>query len=100
MELLGTGKPNEKIIKYKNPTSVTRVFTRIRDRLGLNICFHDLRHYYASIGAVLEIPDNYLSDFGGRKRGSGVMKEVYQNSIKEKTKEYSDKMASHFNNLL
>ena len=100
IELLGTGEPSEKIIKYKNPTSVTRVFTRIRDRLGINICFHDLRHYYASIGAVLGIPDNYLSDFGGWKRGSSVMKEVYQNSMKDMSEEYADKMNKYFDDMM
>ena len=100
MELLGTGEPDERIIKYKNPTSVTRVFTRIRDRLKMDICFHDLRHYYASIGAVLGIPDNYLSDFGGWKRGSGVMKEVYQNTIKTQEDEYRKRITDYFDDLL
>lgn len=100
-DILGTGKPSERIIKYKNPTSITRVFTRIRDRLGMNIRFHDLRHYYASIGVILGCSDIFLAETGGWVHGSNsVMKKVYQNSIKEKTKEYSDKMASHFNNLL
>lgn len=100
LKLLGSGEKSERIIKYKNPTSVTRVFTRIRDSLGLNVCFHDLRHYYASIGAVLGIPDNYLADFGGWKRGSNVMKSVYQNSIKDKSESYAEKMAEHFNKLI
>lgn len=100
MELLGSGKPDENIIKYKNPTSVTRVFTRIRDRLGINICFHDLRHYYASIGAILGIPDNYLSDFGGWKRGSNVMKEIYQNSIQPEKEKYRKTMTDYFDDIL
>ena len=100
LDLLGAGRKSDNVIKYKNPTSVTRVFTRIRDRLGLKICFHDLRHYYASIGAVLGIPDNYLADFGGWKRGSNVMKSVYQNNIKDMSASYAEKMANHFDNLI
>lgn len=98
--LLGSGEKSEHIIKYKNPTSITRTFTKLRDRLGISVRFHDLRHYYASIGAVLGIPDNYLSDFGGWKRGSGVMKEVYQNSITSEAEEYSNKMKKHFDGLI
>ena len=100
LDLLGSGNPDERIIKYKNPTSITRVFTRIRDRLGLTISFHDLRHYFASIGAVLGIPDNYLSDFGGWKRGSSVMKEVYQNNIVSMSEHYAKKMTDHFDNVI
>ena len=100
LDLLGDGKPDERIIKYKNPTSITRVFTRIRDKLGLSISFHDLRHYFASIGAVLGVPDNYLSDFGGWKRGSSVMKEVYQNNIVSMSDHYAKKMSDHFNKVI
>lgn len=100
LDLIGQGDKSAPVIKYKNPTSVTRVFTRIRDRLGLTICFHDLRHYYASIGAVLGIPDTYLSDFGGWKRGSSVMKEVYQNNITSMSDYYQRKMANHFEGII
>jgi integrase len=100
LELIGQGRKSDPIIKYKNPTSITRVFTRVRDRLGLDICFHDLRHYYASIGAVLGIPDTYLSDFGGWRRGSSVMKEVYQNNITSMSDYYARKMAEHFDDVI
>lgn len=100
LELIGTGEKGENIIKYKNPTSVTRVFTRIRDRLGINICFHDLRHYYATIGAVLGVPQSFLEKMGGWAKGSNTMQRVYQGTISELEEEYSKKMANHFNSLL
>ena len=100
IELLGTGNKNEKIIKYANPGSITQGFTKLRNRMGLNVHFHQLRIYFCSIGAVLGIPTNYLEDFGGWRRGSNVMKQVYQNSIENKSKEYSDIMRDHFKKLL
>lgn len=100
VKLLGTGKPDEKIISYSNPGSITQCFTKLRNRIGINVRFHDLRHYFASIGAVLGIPDTYLSDFGGWKRGSSVMKEVYQNNMASKTDYYSDKMNKHFDKMI
>ena len=100
IELLGTGEPDERIVKYANPGSITECFTKLRNRLGINIRFHDLRHFYASIGAVLGIPDNYLSDFGGWRRGSSVMKEVYQNNIIQMSELYAHKMKKYFDGLL
>lgn len=89
-----------KLVKYANPSSISKCFTKLRDKLGISIRFHDLRHYYASIGAVLGIPDNYLADFGGWRRGSGVMKEIYQNNITSMSELYARKMAGHFNDVI
>jgi len=100
LDLIGTGEKEENIINYKNPTSVTRVFTRIRDRLGINICFHDLRHYYATIGAVLGVPQSFLEKMGGWAKGSNTMQRVYQGTTEELENEYNRKMADHFNGLL
>lgn len=100
LDIIGTGAKKENIIKYKNPTSVTRVFTRIRDRLGVDICFHDLRHYYATIGAVLGVPQSFLEKMGGWAKGSNTMQRVYQGTISELEEEYNKKMANHFNGLL
>ena len=100
IRLIPKGDPDEYIIKAI-PNTITRWFTNLCKRQDLTgIRFHDLRHYYASIAAVLGIPDVYLSDFGGWKRGSGVMKEIYQNIIDSASKEYSDRMAEHFSNLV
>ena len=93
-------KKSGRLVKYQNPGSITQCFVKLRKRVDVNIRFHDLRHYYASIGAVLGIPDNYLADFGGWKRGSGVMKEVYQNNITSMSELYARKMADHFSKMI
>lgn len=100
VELLGNGDPNEKIVKYANPSSISKCFIKLRDKIGVSVRFHDLRHYFASIGAVLGVPDNYLSDFGGWRRGSSVMKEVYQNNIVPISEAYSKKMRNYFDKLM
>lgn len=99
IQLIGKGEKGTRIID-KNPNSVTLAFIRLRNRLNIDIRFHDLRHYFASIGAVLNIPDIYLASFGGWRIGSGVMKEVYQNRIMGQIAEYSDTMISHFADVL
>ena len=100
LALIGKGSTDEKVVKLI-PSSVTREFCRLRDRLGLKeIRFHDLRHYYASIGAILGIPDTYLASFGGWRNDSPVMKQVYKNRIIKIEDVYREKMNEHFSELL
>lgn len=97
--LLGTGAPSDRIVPIL-PSTVTYEFTKIRNRLGTSLRFHDLRHYFASIGAVMGVPDTYLAAFGGWRPGSRVMKEVYQNKIIPISEQYARKMGSHFDEIL
>lgn len=100
VKLLGSGAPDQSLVGWSTPNALSDSYNRLRRRLGVSIRFHDLRHYFASIGAVLGIPDVYLSDFGGWKRGSSIMKEVYQNNIKSLSDFYSDKMSDHFEEIM
>lgn len=100
IDLLGEGDPEEYIVKYSIPNSVSNRFNTLRKKLGIDIRFHDLRHYYASIGAVLNIPDTYLSGFGGWSQNSSVMKSVYQNKIIPIQNAYAEKMANHFKSVI
>lgn len=101
IELLGSGDPDEYIVKYAIPNTVSNRFNKLRHKLGIEgIRFHDLRHYYASIGAVLGVPDTYLSDFGGWSRNSSVMKEIYQNKIVPISEIYAKKMTDHFKGVI
>lgn len=100
IDLIGGGVDDGFIVSI-DPDKVTHRFMRLRDKLGMpDVRFHDLRHYYASIGAVLGIPDTYLSAFGGWSIGSGVMKTVYQNQIANAAQAYSDAMNDHFSGLI
>lgn len=99
VRLIGKGEPNEFIVKA-TPGAVTGAFIRLRNKIGSGIRFHDLRHYYASVGAVLGVPDIYLSDFGGWRRGSGVMKSVYQSVMVSVSDGYANRMKEHFANLI
>lgn len=99
VDLLGAGDPNEFIIKY-NPNTISKMFIKLRNRLGIEVRFHDLRHYYASIGAALNIPDIYVADFGGWRHDSTVMKSVYQGNISSISDGYSKQMNDYFDGLL
>ena len=99
IEMLGHGEDDEYVLGIK-PYTITKGFIRLRNSLGMSIRFHDLRHYYASIGAALGIPDIYMSDFGGWRRGSPVLKETYQNVIEDMSEKYSKQLNNHFDNML
>lgn len=99
LELIGTGDPSERVVPI-TPDTITECFGRLRDHLGINIRFHDLRHYFASIAAVLNIPDAYTETMGGWRPGSRVMKNVYQNIIQPEADRYAEAMSDHFDNLL
>lgn len=89
IELLGEGENDEFIIKVK-PSTITSDFINLRNRLGLECRFHDLRHYAASIMHALNIPDVYIMEKGGWSSDS-VLKSVYRNSLSDK--------ASHFTSI-
>lgn len=99
IDLLGDGVDDDYIISI-NPGRVSDRFIKLRTRLGLNVRFHDMRHYYASIGAVIGVPDFFLSQFGGWRSDSPVMKTVYQNVISTEAEKYVNKMVSHFENVI
>ena len=98
MELIGTGEGR---IIPTTPNTILKQFIKLRDKLGLSIRFHDLRHFFASTGVVLNIPELYLADMGGWERGgNSAMKSIYQNNIASMSEYYGRKMASHMDGLL
>lgn len=98
--LIGDGMDDDYIIGI-SPSRVSDRFIKLCKRLGIdNVRFHDLRHYYASIGAVLGVPDTYLSSFGGWRSDSPVMKTIYQGTIEDQTAIYASAMTAHFSNLM
>lgn len=84
------------------PNTISKEFIKLRNKLGLAVRFHDLRHYFASTAAILQIPDIYTADMGGwsRAANSSVMKSVYQNNIKSMSDYYADKIADHIGSVL
>ena len=84
-----------------SPDTLTNKFGYLKQKLGLDFRFHDLRHYFASTAAVLQIPDIYTADMGGWSRAGNapVMKSVYQNNIKSMSEYYAEKLEKHLQNL-
>ena len=99
IDLIGDGDPDDFVIdRYTG--SITAMFEDLCKSLKITgVRFHDLRAYYASVGAVT-IPDTYLARFGGWSKSSSVMKDIYQREIENKTEQYADMMTSHFSDLI
>lgn len=96
INFIGEGNPDDYIVGWM-PGTISKRFYDLKKELGIEVRFHDLRHYYASVGAgILGIPDSYLADFGGWEPNGTVMKNVYQNKIVSIEDEYIKKMNDYF----
>lgn len=98
---LGDGNPDEFIIKY-NPNTISKMFIKLRKRADVRpeIRLHDMRHYYASVGAKLNIPNIYLARMGGWDPESPIMEKVYQGVFDKEEAEYREKMSNQFYNFV
>lgn len=100
IDFIGTGDPEDYIVGWK-PGTISKRFYELKKRLGIEIRFHDLRHYYASVAAgIVKIPDIYTASFGGWAPSGTTMKSVYQNRIVSVEDMYADKMNEYFGNLV
>ena len=97
---LGDGQPDEFIIKY-NPNTISKMFIKLKKRANVNIDIrlHDMRHYFASVGAKLGIPSLYLARMGGWDPDSPIMKKVYQGTFEEEEAQYRQEMSNQFYNF-
>jgi len=93
---IGTGKGRILLI---NPNSLTQAFKRLRDSLGIECRFHDLRHYAASIMHAIGIPDQYIMERGGWSSDS-ILKSVYRNILNDKKNEFTDMTNNYMSKLL
>lgn len=87
IDLLPFSSDPESFVFNLSPTAITRRFEKLRDRLGLKVRFHDLRHYAASFRSDLGIPRKYIEDLGWSS-DSKVLAQVYDNPLKSTRKKY------------
>ena len=99
LELIGTG-PADAYILDVQPNTIGQNFIKLKKRLGIEgITFHDLRHYFASLAQVLNIPDTYTASMGGWRNNSPVLKEVYQGNITSMSEAYADRINDQFRSM-
>ena len=98
LELIGSGHPEEYIVPL-TPGTIGTNFYNLKKRVGVDIRFHDLRGYFASIAAALNISDTYLSHLGGWREGSQTLKRHYQKPIVSINEGYANKLNEYFDNM-
>lgn len=72
-----------------SPKQISRRFTSLRKRAGVDCRLHDLRKYAASIRSEF-MPTKYIEADGGWSKGSDVLTSIYDKPFNEKRDEYSD----------
>ena len=81
--------------KIKNPARISNTFATLCDRLRLDIRFHDLRHYYASLMLSLGVPDKYAMQRMGHATPN-MLKNVYQHLMDDKNEEVTEQINRYF----
>lgn len=98
LDLIGTGDPDEFILGIY-PDSISASFRRLKRNLGIDITFHDLRHYFASLAVILDIPDVYTASLGGWRNNSSVLKTVYQGNIVSMQEAYANRINEQYKSM-
>lgn len=99
VELIGTGSPDDYIVPLL-PSGLSSNFERLKKRTGVNIRFHDLRVYFASISASMGIPEIVTSHHGGWSENSTTLKRHYQKPIQSIDEGYAKKLNSYFKRII
>lgn len=99
IDFLGVGQLDDYVVDLKNPSCITDRFETLKKRLEIDIRFHDLRGYCASIMAALGISDTYAQRRGGWS-STDVLKSVYQNVMSDQDKMFTNRLNQHFSDML
>ncbi len=76
--------------------SITHRFSELRDKLGYQCRFHDLRHYYASALHAIGVRDQYIMKFGGWQ-SDAILKSIYRGVLDDFEQNSADKINAYFN---
>ena len=98
VELIGQGNSNDYIVPL-TPGTIGTNFYNLKKKLGIDIRFHDLRVYFASVSAALGIPEIYTAHHGGWKEGSKVLQDHYRKPIASIDEGYAKKLNDYFSSL-
>jgi integrase len=94
LSFIGNGNPDDFIVGWK-PGTIDKRFYDLKKELGIEIRFHELRHYFASLCLILGVPDIYTGSLGGWRPDGSVMKNTYQNKFANIEEGYAKKINDH-----
>ena len=76
--------------RWESPDYISHAFSKWAQKNNIDCTFHGLRHFFASIGKALDIPDLYMMNLMGHSTTS--MTNRYQEIMRDKELEVSDKL--------
>lgn len=82
-----------------NPARVSARYTTLAKRFGVPGSLHDLRHYYASILAALNVPVKYAMQRLGHSTPQ-VTEKVYQHALSAYDQKFNDVVNEHTAHLV
>ncbi len=83
-----------------HPQSIANYLHKVQDRLGIpRFKFHYFRHFFAST-ARESMGDVYVEEMGGWKKGSQVMKKVYDYAQKKEAEKHREDFAKRIGDML
>lgn len=88
-DLLKEARANPDFAWY-TPDNTSHAFSKWAKKNDIQCTFHGLRHFFASIGKALDIPDLYMMNLMGHSTVS--MTNRYQEVMEDKELEVSDKL--------
>ena len=94
-ELLEKADENGYAVKL-TAISISKRLDTVMKKAGIpHIRFHDLRHYYASVCLLLNMPERYAMEFMGHST-PGMLKK-YQHIMDDEKKRLGDQLSNYFN---
>ena len=88
--------PKEGYLETRHRNTIYRHFKEIlRENDIPDMTFHQLRHVFATVGAMLSIPSKVMQEKGGWKT-SHTMEKVYQHTFTEERQRADDEMNRYF----
>lgn len=80
--------------------AITSRWPHVLRKLGIDhFRFHDLRHYYASEGLLLNVPPRYMAELMGHS-STDMIDRVYQHTFKDSKRRFSEELAHRTAELL
>lgn len=88
--------PEEGYIETRHRNTIYRHFKLLLEENGIpDMTFHQLRHVFATVGAMLNLPSRVMQEKGGWKT-SHTMEKVYQHTFTEERQKADDAMDEYF----
>lgn len=81
-----------------HPAYITSGFGRVMKKLGKDVRFHDLRHFYASMLLAQNVPDQYAAKLMGHS-STNMLHSVYQHIMADKMNEIDARIQDHIKGI-